>query len=96
MILHTVNKAAPALELCLRFATANDIILLMEDGVYCAVEGSADNETLSAADTGRIVAIVEDLVARGLEHKLSCAVEPIDYYAFVALCSQCDKVQSWF
>ena len=42
--LHTVNKSAfssDALASCLRMARSGDVILLMEDGVYNAVQASA-------------------------------------------------------
>ena len=42
--LHTVNKSpfsSEALASCLRVVRPGDAILLMEDGVYCAVDASA-------------------------------------------------------
>ena len=42
MILHTVNKSPqnPALKTCLRVAAKDSAILLIEDGVYAALEGT--------------------------------------------------------
>ena len=98
MILHTVNKSAPqqALNLCLRFASAGDILVLLEDGAYNALASSAASAQLQAATLSRIAVIQADLAARGLEGKQSPTVELIDYQTFVTLCCQCDKVQSWF
>lgn len=97
MILHTVNKAPPhqALELCLRFATSRDIIVLLEDGVC---NGIADTVACIRLEAGsqRVLALHSDLLARGLDGKQSAALELIDYPEFVELCTQCDKVQSWF
>ena len=98
MILHTVNKPAPhqCLELCLRFMAEGDIVVLLEDGVYNAVAASPGSMQLLNARIDRIVALQPDLIARGLQSRQLPAVEAIDYSAFVALCCQCDKVQSWF
>lgn len=98
MILHTVNKPAPhqALELCLRFIAADDIVVLLEDGVYNAVAASTAGIRLHAATLNRIVALQPDIIARGLQGKQAATVELIDYQTFVELCCQCDKVQSWF
>jgi sulfur relay protein TusB/DsrH len=98
MILHTVNKSAPhqALDLCLRFAATDDIVVLLEDGVFNTVAAAAAATRLQSAVVSRIAVIAEDLAARGLEGKQSPAIELINYTDFVALCCQCDKVQSWF
>ena len=98
MILHTVNKPAPhqSLELCLRFIAEDDIVVLLEDGVYNALSASPGAMKLQDARIDRIVALQPDLIARGLESRHAPVAEAIDYHAFVALCCQCDKVQSWF
>lgn len=98
MILHTVNKPAPhqALELCLRFVAEDDIVVLLEDGVYNAVAASSAGIRLHDATLNRIVALETDIIARGLQGKQAATVELINYQAFVELCCQCDKVQSWF
>ncbi len=98
MILHTVNKAAPhqALQLCLRFAREEDIIVLLEDGVCNGVSGSAAWCSLRASACKQIVALEHDLRVRGLAGRHSSQLKLIDYPALVALCCQCDKMQSWF
>lgn len=98
MILHTVNKPAPhqALALCLRFVADDDIVLLLEDGVYNALATSNAAMQLHEATLNRIVALQPDIIARGLAGQHAATVELIDYHDFVELCCQCDKVQSWF
>jgi len=98
MILHTVNKSVPhqAVELCLRFVAKGDIVVLLEDGVYNAVPASQVAMQLQQAGVDRIVVLQPDLIDRGLKGRNLPSVEAIDYHAFVALCCQCDKVQSWF
>jgi tRNA 2-thiouridine synthesizing protein B len=98
MIIHTVNKPAPhqALALCLRFATASDVIVLLEDGVCNGLSGTTAWLSLESAAGTRVLAMQPDLVARGLAGKQATTLELIDYPALVELCCQCDKVQSWF
>jgi tRNA 2-thiouridine synthesizing protein B len=99
MILHLVNQSpqqAQALHLCLRFATSDDIVLLLEDGVTAAVSGSAGATLLQTSPCRRIVAVQADVASRGGADRLAPGVQLIGYDEFVALCCECDKVQSWF
>lgn len=97
MLLHTVNKPpeqSPALHLCLRFATQDDAVLLIEDGVLAALVAHPACATLLTAGP-RVLALRPDLEQRGVVHKLHPAIEAIDFSGFVALSCACDKVQSW-
>lgn len=98
MVLHTVNQpiGSQAMQLCLRFASPQDVILLLEDGVYHAVADSPAYATLLASHPGPIVAIRDDLEVRGLLGQLASGIEAVDYHRFVALCGECDNIQSWF
>lgn len=99
MILHTVNKPpqhGQALQLCLRFAGPDDIILLIEDGVTAAIAGTEASKQLIAAGSGRVIALQEDLVTRGLGDKIDPGIAVTDYAGFVALCCDSAKIQSWF
>lgn len=96
MILHTINKspAHQAFHSCLRLATQDSLILLIEDGVYGAV---ADLKTEQGPLLNRpVYALQEDVRARGLSEKLSPFVSLIDYAGFVRLVEQCDTSQSWY
>ena len=95
MILHLVNRSplqSQALELCLRFASEQDCLLLLEDGVVAA----AAAHLLPQRRPGRVAALRDDVVSRGLSDRLAPGVEVVDYNEFVAMCTQCDRVQSWF
>lgn len=97
--LHTINKPSlqgPALTLCLRFAAPGDRIVLIEDGVCAAIEGSDACAILNKAEVASISALSTDLADRGLLGRQAADIEIIDYNAFVALCCEHDKVQSWF
>jgi len=99
MILHLINQSplqSQALQLCLRFAASEDVVLLSEDGVLAATSGSPAAAQLLGAPLRRVVALHGDVVSRGLANKLAAGIEAIDYDAFVALCCECDKVHSWF
>ena len=84
MVLHTVNKLAVWAE-CSGLITANDLVVMLEDGVYLA---------LSEISQG--YAIRADVEARGLSSRLPDQVQLIDYGEFVRLCTQADKVCAWF
>ncbi|GGB92845.1 hypothetical protein GCM10011352_18640 [Marinobacterium zhoushanense] len=93
MVLHTLNQA-PANAACMASAlaamTAQDTLLLIEDGVYWTLPTFASQ---LANIPGSVVALAPDLQARGLT---SDAIESVDDAGFVALCVSHDKVVSWF
>lgn len=94
--LHLINRSparSDALAACLRVLAAEDALLLIEDGVYAAVEDAA----AAAALTGHVChALAADVAARGLQRHLARDVRVIDESGFVALAAQCDRVMSWF
>ncbi len=96
MILHTVNQSPfdkQALTDCLNRCGKNDSILLIENGVYAALE---DGQFFSNAVVHKIYALEEDVTARGLSTKILPQVELIDYAQFVELCTKHSLIQSWF
>jgi tRNA 2-thiouridine synthesizing protein B len=85
MILHTINKVS-ALELCNDLIAEGDKVVLLEDGVYLGLQPLPF----------LVFAIRIDVDARGLGGRLTEQTESIDYNDFVRLCSEADKVCSWF
>ena len=84
MRLHTINKRA-ALALCEGLIAPDDVVLLLEDGVYLAMEAlSFDCRVIEA-----------DAKARGIHDQLRTG-SLISYDEFVELCSQADQVCAWF
>ena len=99
-ILHTVNKTPferNSLESCLRYARPGSVVLLLEDGVYAAIRGTAGGELLlDAGKELRLFALGPDLAARGLTpERLVPGIDVVDYEGFVRLATQCHSVQSW-
>lgn len=96
-MLHTVNKSPfqnSALENCLRVAGAGDVILLLEDGVYAAVAGTARSFLIEQALKRHAVFVIEaDLKARGLD-KLIDNIRVASYADFVDLVEQ-HPVHAW-
>ncbi len=106
MLLHTVNKSAfdnNALGDCLQVVTANDAVLLIENGVYAALNSPQHDldpiksiKQLSANGT-RFYVLGADCEARGLD---SSALQPvfntIDSVGFVALAAAASAIQSWY
>ncbi len=98
--LHTVNKSPfdrPSLQTCLRLAGKDHAVLLFEDGVYGALQGSTVADTVKKAlDTVSIYVLGADLKARGLsEDKLIDGIKIVDYKGFVELTVENDKVNAW-
>ena len=98
--LHTVNKSPfdrGSLESCVRLASKGSAILLIEDGVYGAVKGTAKSSLLeSAMGDIKVYALGEDLSARGIaKDKLIDGIETVDYLGFVSLVCEYDTTNSW-
>lgn len=99
-MLHIVNKSSSersALASCLRVAIAGSSVLLIEDGVYAALQDSTWSEQLGAHSGELKLYVLEpDLNARGLlQDDLIPGFEIIDYAGFVDLVTDHATNQSW-
>ena len=100
-VLHTVNKspfASAALESCLSHLSDGAALLLIEDGVYAALAGSAVSERLAtAARRHALYVLGPDLKARGLaDRPLVDGLQVVDYQDFVRLAADHATVHAWF
>ncbi len=96
MILHTINKNNEALERCLSLLSPEDAVLLIEDGVYAALD-SKENETVwnSLSPGIKKYAMVNDLAVRGISDRMLPFFKTIDWPDFVSLSLEYEKVISW-
>ncbi len=99
-MLHLVNKSPferNTLEACLKRATKGSSILLYEDAVYAALQGTTLAAAMAqAAKTHEIYVLTPDLTARGLDAaSVLDGVRPVDYDGFVDLTADKGTVQSW-
>lgn len=99
-ILHTINKSPferNSLESCLKFVSAGSAVLLIEDGVYAALEGTkAESLVKSGLAKVSVYVLGPDLKARGFrEDRLIEGIQVVDYAGFVDLATEHDKVQAW-
>jgi tRNA 2-thiouridine synthesizing protein B len=99
-MLHTVNKSPfdkNSLDTCLKLAKAGSSILLIEDGVYAALKGTAvEGKVREAAAKHKVYALAPDLRARGMEEgRVIDGIALVDYAGFVDLVEASDKVQAW-
>ena len=99
-MLHTVNKSPferNTLNSCLRLARKGSAVLLIEDGVYAAVAGTAVAEQIS----GRMAELSfyvlgPDIAARGLGGvALIEGIRVVGYDGFVDLVAEHDATQAW-
>jgi tRNA 2-thiouridine synthesizing protein B len=98
--LHTVNKSPfekTSLDVCLGHASAGSNVLLIEDGVYAATQGTAvEQRVKQALDSVKLFVLGPDLLARGLsEDRVIDGISVVDYAGFVDLAAENDKVQAW-
>ncbi len=98
-LLHTVNKSPfekSSLETCLRIAVEGSSVLLIEDGVYGAMNGTALMNTLSGAvNRLNFYVLAPDLKARGLsEDEVMDGINIVDYDGFVDLVVEHDATHA--
>lgn len=97
--LHTVNKSPfekTTLDTCLRFVKDGASILLIEDGVYAALDGTKHSASVKQAmESKTVYALQADLEARGVQNKVIDGIKLIDYAGFVDLVEQNDRVEAW-
>jgi tRNA 2-thiouridine synthesizing protein B len=99
MLLHTVNQspaAGNALQSAIRAILPGAHLLLLEDGVYAAVDGSATAKQLLLMDGIHCYALAADVATRGLSDRLAAGIGQISYEDFVRLSTECHAVQSWY
>jgi tRNA 2-thiouridine synthesizing protein B len=99
-MLHVVNKSPferTALDSCLRLAQAGDSVLLIEDGVYAALENAAYAEKIAGRmEDFSFYVLGPDVAARGLgDTPLIEGLTVVDYEGFVDLVAEHDVTQSW-
>ena len=98
--LHTVNKSSfdkNSLEACVRLAAKGGSVIMIEDGVYGAMKGTAKSAVVENAKGDLSFYVLgPDLKAGGIdESKLIDGVTVVDYSGFVKLTVENDKVQAW-
>jgi tRNA 2-thiouridine synthesizing protein B len=98
-MLHTVNKSPfekNSLEAALAHAKSGSAILLFEDGVYGAMNGTTLSDAVQQAmQNVTVYALESDLKARGVADKVMDGIKLVDYSGFVDLTCEYDKVQAW-
>ncbi len=99
-MLHTVNKSPfekTALDSCLRLATAGSAVLLIEDGVYAALQGtSISQEITEKMKDISFYVLSSDVDARGLSDKpLIDGIRSVDYGGFVDLVTEHEASTAW-
>ncbi|KPK71639.1 MAG: sulfur relay protein TusB [Acidithiobacillales bacterium SM23_46] len=98
-MLHTVNKTPyerNSFDSCLAHARKGDAVLLIEDGVYAAMKGTAPAKKLEqAAKAVAIYVLQPDVEARGIAGRIMDGVKLVDYAGFVDLAAEHPTVQAW-
>lgn len=96
-MLHVINHSpfrSESLQSSLRFLLPGDVILLIEDAVYGALENTKFTENMKKALENNEVCVLEpDLQARGVSNVIG-EIRKVDYEGFVELVEQ-HQVTSW-
>jgi tRNA 2-thiouridine synthesizing protein B len=97
MILHTLNKSPDhaALNRCCAAIASDDVLVLLEDGVYCGSASPGQQISELLAQDIAVYAIKADVEARGLATRMAIGVTIIDYTAFVGLCTEQASSKRW-
>jgi len=99
MLLHIVNKSpfdTNAIDSCLKNAADGSAILLIEDGIYAAINNSkVSDKVKSAMSNLTVYALEPDIKARGMQDKIMEGIKMVDYNGFVDLTVEHGAVQSW-
>ena len=98
-MLHTVNKSPTernALESCLKHLKKGAAVLLIEDGVYGALKGTATTKTVEQTlKSFPVYALYPDIEARGMQDRVIDGIKLVDYSGFVDLVAEHPTVQAW-
>ncbi len=98
-MLHTVNKSPyerNTFDTCLAHVKKGSAILLIEDGVYAAMKGTAPAKELEQMmKTIPVFVLQPDVEARGMQSRVLDGVKMVDYGGFVDLAAEYPTVQSW-
>ena len=99
-MLHTVNKSPferRTLDSCLRHAQPDSAVLLIEDRVYGAFDGTAiTGKVKDGIGKFKMYVLGPDVRARGMdESHVIDGITIVDYEGFVDLVAEHDKVQAW-
>lgn len=99
-VLHTVNRSPwthGAFESCLARARPGSGVILIEDGVLGALQGSPFAQRVAELEgVIEFFALGPDLAARGIEpERVAPGIEVIDHGGFVDLACRFDKTLAW-
>jgi len=97
-MLHTVNKSpfqSNNLKNCSRYIKSGDALLLLEDGVYAAMQGTEESSLVEAllGNGVSVYAISADLNMRSVSQPIE-GVTAVDYAGFVDLVEE-HPLHSW-
>ena len=99
-MLHIVNKSPferNSLKSCVDHLAGDDAVLLIEDAVVAARDGSAVAPLVrEALKNGPVYVLAPDLAARAVKREAVIAgMKLVDYRGFVELAAQHARTQSW-
>lgn len=90
-MLHIV-KSQTSVPMACTYCHSDDVILLIEDAVYCANSMHKNHNHL---ENKNIYCLAEDVEARGLTSLLSDSIQTVNYHGFVDLTARYTPSITW-
>ncbi len=90
-MLHIV-KSQTSVNMASCYCHPDDIILLIEDAVYCV---NPQHESFKCIENKNLFCLIEDIEARGLTPFITDSVQTVDYRGFVNLTAQHSPSMTW-
>ena len=77
------------METSAHFVSADDQVLLIEDGVYALLDAEF------SLPTGNVCVLEADVITRGIASKVGADVKKVSYQDFVQMCCDAESVSNW-
>jgi tRNA 2-thiouridine synthesizing protein B len=98
-MLHIVRQSpfeSPSWKRCLGALLRDDVLLLIENGVFCGLQKTkSHNLPFALVREGRVFVLEEDAVARGIAKRLIDDIQRINFDAFVDLTITHYPIMQW-
>lgn len=98
-MLHIVRHSpfeSPSLKHCLAAFLCDDVLLLIENGVFCALRGVESSELMTLlAGEEKVFVLMEDVLTRGISERLIDNLQHINFDGFVDLTIAHYPIMHW-
>ena len=98
-MLHIIYKSpseSQSWENCLAAFSSQDVILFIENGVFCALLDSiSGNQFINLAEQGKVFLLAQHAIERGVLYRLIDGLQSVDFDGFVNLTIEHYPILRW-